>query len=249
MTEPPLHSSTLRNQSLLHLQFDLTEDPATLEEIARLAHSGTDIFHFTGHGLSPVPGRSAGGLLLASDRHSRRPVVVTGEQLAPLLVSAGVRLAVLNACYSGSRTSEASLGGVATALVRAGIPAVIAMQYPVENSHAKAFDDGLYQALFTGLTIDEAITEGRRKMHELGLISDWGVPVLYSRLIEGNLFGTASSHKTSGRGTQEKRDTRENLTLLPLAGRQLEQKVLSAAIDAPRRRRRVRPQILVRNIP
>lgn len=230
--EPPAYDGVLADQGPFHLKLDVTEDPATLEEIARLAHSGTDIFHFTGHGLNPVLGRSAGGLLLASDPYNRSPVVVTGEQLAPLLVSAGVRLAVLNACYSGSRTNEAAFGGVATALIRAGVPAVVAMQYPIENSHAEAFDDGFYQALLVGLTIDEAIAEGRRKMHELGLLSDWGVPVLYSRLAEGNLFGIAHSPQGPGRASQDRRTTQASPVLPALAGRRSEQKTITAAIDA-----------------
>ena len=73
-------------------------------------------------------------------------------------------------------------------LVGAGIPAVIGMQFPVEDSHAIAFSQGLYSALAARLS-DKAVSLGRRRMHELGILINWGAPVVFSRSPDGRLFG------------------------------------------------------------
>ena len=76
-----------------------------------------------------------------------------------------------------------------------GIPAIIAMQYEVEDEPAIVFNDALYTTLSSGLSLDEAMSAGRLAMLKSVDLEDskkscveWGVPVLYSRLVDGKVF-------------------------------------------------------------
>ncbi len=173
--------------------------PQTLE--ASLRESGSaGLFHFSGHGVLDPPlsdpfkrgGRVRHGyLLLVTDAETRREARVEAGELARWLLRAGVRLAFLNACQTGERQPEYPWEGMAGALVAHGVPAVVAMQHPVEDVASVAFGRGFYGALFSGLTLDEAVSVGRLAMlrpPEQPYFAEWGVPVLYSRLEGGALF-------------------------------------------------------------
>jgi len=161
------------------------------------------IFHFAGHGSvgvrrddfnSGVP-KGEGYVLLLADRASRQKESLSAEALSRELKGAGTRLAVLNACYSGTRTAAYPWSGIASALTASEIPAVLAMQFKVEHLAAEAFSRALYGALVRGLSLDEAVWSGRVAMLETSNVDpgtvanvEWGVPVLYSRLPNGALF-------------------------------------------------------------
>ncbi|MGH3933631.1 MAG: CHAT domain-containing protein [Pseudonocardiaceae bacterium] len=141
-----------------------------------------DIFHFTGHGeRSKGAGLPPGLVLDYSDR--RGADILTGADLAPILDRAGVSLAVVSACHAGEATPVAYGGGVALALVHAGIPIVVAMQHQIEATHATEFNKSFYASLFSGATVDEAVSFGRIRLHELG--AHYGRPVLYHRSDSG----------------------------------------------------------------
>ena len=173
--------------------------PDALESSLR-ASGSIYLFHFSGHGVLDAPvsdpfnrgGRVRRGyLLLEADAQSKREVRVEAADLARWLLRAGVRLAFLNACQSGERQAEYPWAGMAGALVSHGVPAVIAMQQPVEDVASVAFGRGFYGALFSGLSLDEAVSVGRLAMMrppEQPYFAEWGVPVLYSRLENGMLF-------------------------------------------------------------
>ncbi len=148
-----------------------------------------DIFHFMGHGhRDPKTGEPR--LILADD--ADRAVPILPDVLAQLLGQRGIRLVVLCACDSGAR-SGTEWGGVASALLGAGIPAVVAMQSRVGDRLGAAFSVALYRALVAGLTVDEAVFQGRIAVRAASLpgtphVRDWGVPVLYLRSSGGAIF-------------------------------------------------------------
>jgi CHAT domain/Effector-associated domain 7 len=164
---------------------------ALLDAFAQPAH----VLHFAGHGLfEQAPGERFGsrdgkGYLIFED-DARRAVPISAERLALALKNRGVRLAVLGACQTGLRDSSNPWTGVAPALVRAGIPAVIGMQFKVYDTSAVAFNRQFYQALVQGHEIDFAVSAGRLAMlAKLGDDDrDWGVPVLYMRSDNGVIF-------------------------------------------------------------
>lgn len=138
---------------------------------------GAEIFHFAGHGFAS----GAGALALEDGR-------VESEQLSVALRGNGVRLALLGACDTGRRNGVSDWAGVAPALVRAEIPAVVANQLTIEDHTAIAFSKHFYGALVGGLPIERAVTAGRIAAYNADPQGrDWGVAVLYLRA-DGVLF-------------------------------------------------------------
>jgi hypothetical protein len=165
---------------------------ATLDEILA-AIPGAEIFHFAGHGtfkrqMGDLPGTYIGaGALALYDQE------VDAEQLGINLRGNGVRVAVLGGCETGRRDGVSVWSGVAPALVKQQIPAVVANQFPIKDACAIAFSKQFYGALVGGLPLERAVAAGRIaafNADEQG--RDWGVPVLYLRDADGQLFGGAA---------------------------------------------------------
>ncbi len=92
------------------------------------------------------------------------------------------RLAVLSACRSAGAWSqpEGQLG-LTTAFLSAGVPAVIATQWPVRDEAAEAFTREFYPGLARGLTASAALRQAQlalRSRPETASVSDWGAFVL-----------------------------------------------------------------------
>jgi hypothetical protein len=156
-----------------------------------------DVFHFSGHGefADAVTGSDA-ALVFSDDRNQALPV--SGAQVAAMLRGKGVRLVVLGACLTGRRDGRNVWTGVAAQMLRAGIPAVVAMQFTIDDSLAAAFCGTFYRALVAGLTVDEAVGLGRTAIRAASLEHggdprDWGVPVLYVRTPGGRVFNPVAN--------------------------------------------------------
>ena len=103
--------------------------------------------------------------------------LVTGRDLGVMIRGhRALRLVVLNAC-EGARSAQADpFGGVAQALVRQGIPAVIAMQFEISDPAALVFSHSFYQAIADGLPVDLAVVEARIAMLAEGNEVEWATP-------------------------------------------------------------------------
>jgi hypothetical protein len=147
------------------------------------------VFHFAGHGrflqrAGDKPGTVTGTGEIALDDGN-----VDAEQLGVNLRSQGVRLAMLGACETGRRAGSFEWGGVAPALARADVPAIVANQYSILDKCAIAFSGRLYSALTGGLSIESAVQAGRLAVYNADQAGrDWGAPVLYLRAADGALF-------------------------------------------------------------
>lgn len=163
-------------------------EPPTLAALQRRLRKPGDmhILHFIGHGKydSAV---EAGGLYF--EKADRSHHFVAAGDLALLLKDyAPLRLAYLNAC-EGARGGEQNLfAGTAQTLVRQGIPAVLAMQFPVSDEAALALAHEFYQALADGLPVDAAVGEARKAVKTAGNEMEWGTPVLFSRSADNRLI-------------------------------------------------------------
>ena len=164
--------------------------PGTLTQFEDLVSSSerTEIFHFSGHGkfveeMGDEPGsvNGYGSLILAGE--NGKPFELEAQNLARELNGRGVRLAVLGACEAAESDIESPWSGVASALVREKIPAVVGMRYTIRDISAIAFSRRFYQALAAGKSIDSAVSEGRMGIYQRAGSSDrdWGVPVVYVR--------------------------------------------------------------------
>jgi hypothetical protein len=152
--------------------------PSTRAALTQALAAGADIFHFAGHGIFDLISHK-GRLIL--EREDKTSDFYPGEDLAQLLGDAGVRLAVLGACETGRRNGQNVWSGVAPALTRQKIPAVVAGQFKIKDDSAKLLAEMIYPLLFAGYTIDEAIFTARQAILQAkGLENrDWGVPVVY----------------------------------------------------------------------
>lgn len=96
------------------------------------------------------------------------PVRVTPQQLLAPLQAAGrpLPLVLLNACHGGVQGSESA--SFAEALLRAGIPAVLAMQTSVSDDHATRLARAFYTDVTTGehLRPSRALAQARRLLEQ-----------------------------------------------------------------------------------
>ncbi len=144
----------------------------------------THLLHFIGHGdFDP---RSQEGVLILEDE-SGSGVAVSGEDFGVVLRDHAPRLVVLNAC-KGARTSRRDpFAGVAQALIRQGVPAVVAMQTEIPDDFALTLARELYGALADGYPVDAGLTEARKALAGRRHAA-WGVPVLYLRAPDGRIL-------------------------------------------------------------
>jgi len=110
--------------------------------------------------------------------------LVFAERVARMVRDMNVKAVVLTTCRGGVR-GVSRWSGLAAALLRAGVPVVVAMQFAISVDAARDFSYGFYDALARGYSIDEAVTAGRKKLHrppgKKGF-DDFGLPVIYSRM-------------------------------------------------------------------
>ena len=182
------------------IDLDIIED-ATASGLRRGLRAGADIFHFAGHGVFSPTGlgeelgsiTGEGAVVLAGEGGKAAPM--PAEELAVYLGNQGVQLVVLGGCQTGRRDGLNVWSGVAAALMEAGVPAAVAMQYAIRDEAAIEFNRAFYEELAAGAPLDQAVTSGRiavfslcnskRDDPDLGIYwRDWAVPVLYLRAKE-----------------------------------------------------------------
>lgn len=145
------------------------------------------VVHFDGHGV--LLGSEAAVLfedgLGAADQ-------VGAAALARALMDHDVPVVVLNACRSAKIPEGAvtPFGAVATALVAAGVRAVVAMSYILSVGGARIFAPAFYETLFKTGEVEAATLEARCAMQRTASraddggptrLDDWLLPVLYAR--------------------------------------------------------------------
>src|SRR5690606_37243505 len=114
------------------------------------------VVHFVGHGGYDAQ-REEGVIWLADDDGTARSL--GAGDLARLIADRrDLRLVLLNACESARPGALDIFSSTAAALVRRGLPAVIAMQYEITDRAAIEFARSLYDALADGLPIDSAVS-------------------------------------------------------------------------------------------
>jgi len=165
-------------------------DYADLEELRdTLLRETIHAVHFMGHGDLT----DAGEGVLYFERVTRRPLAVPAETFAAHLKGIdSLKLVVLNACTSGALPRQGGrdpFTATAASVTMAGIPAVVAMQFPVSDRAAIAFSQTLYRRLAAHDPIEAAVAEARLTLlGNQATASEWMTPVLYLRGESGALF-------------------------------------------------------------
>ncbi|HTK08009.1 MAG TPA: tetratricopeptide repeat protein [Ktedonobacteraceae bacterium] len=126
------------------------------------------------------------------DEDGRNQFVDT-QSLRDLFLSSDVRLTVFAACETalvGEETEKQARQTVvdatlATGLVTAQVPAVVAMPFSLQDDLSPTFMFHFYEALADGRMLEEALSRARQammsKQHK-----NWFIPVLYRHVVEGD---------------------------------------------------------------
>jgi len=149
------------------------------------------VVHIIAHGKYEEGREDAGLLALVDDEDKKKAAWIKDDTIADCFWNREPRLIFLHACNGAQTTSYAAFRGLALKLVYSRIPAVVAMQYKIDNTVANKFTQRFYQSLGEGKDIDLAVQDGRE---ELGLFLDkeenycnkaFGTPVVYLQSADG----------------------------------------------------------------
>ncbi len=132
------------------------------------------------------------GFLIFEDGQGKSNFILA-SQLGDRLAGLGTKLFFLSACQTATVGHGSVFNAVAPMLVRAGIPAVVAMQFSVAAGEAARFSQRFYKSLGSGRKIEDAMTDARR------LLSDQEIfrPVLYLRTSSETRDTTSSPATTT----------------------------------------------------
>jgi CHAT domain-containing protein len=120
------------------------------------------MFHFAGHSLS-TPDK-AGLMLMNGESGTDTPVLLDADSLR-LLKLPSMQLAVLSACSTASGSGgSGGFNSVTEALLRTGVPHVVASRWAVDSVEARAFVEDFYRNALSGQTVSDAIRLTSRKM-------------------------------------------------------------------------------------
>jgi hypothetical protein len=115
-------------------------------------------------------------------------------------------------CSSGKVDEARAFQGLAPQLVRAGVPAVVAMQYPLADDAAMAFAEEFYRRLCMGENsgrVDVAVTYARNLLAILYPDNRcFAAPVIYTHAPDGVIFtlqDRITAPVTPGNGKQAER--------------------------------------------
>ncbi len=158
------------------------------------------VLHFIGHGKWDSAQKN--GQLAFVNRYDNSAMWITDKDLSDYFLDYKPRLIFLHACKGASSEEYEGFRGVALQLVYSLVPAVVAMQYPIENKPAIQFAQKFYECLGEGKPIDVAVQEGRQELamylkKEHFSSRDFGSPVVYLQSAEGIIIAEAEKPKIS----------------------------------------------------
>jgi len=120
------------------------------------------VFHFAGHALATR--QNTGFLLEGSDGQANAPHLIDATVVRQLHPQS-LQLAVLSACSTASGGSGSSgFDSVTDALLRAGVPHVVASLWAVDSAETRGFVQDFYHNALSGQTVSDAIRQTSQKM-------------------------------------------------------------------------------------
>jgi CHASE2 domain-containing sensor protein len=151
-----------------------------------------DILHFVGHGKFE---NDRGYLRL--NKTAFDADWIDHEALGKLVLNRrSLKLVVLNTCVGAEISTNHAFTGIAPQLVLCGVPAVVAMQYPILDGEALTFVHAFYKALFQGSSrglVEAAMCAGRTALdRDFPGTRAVGLPALFIHYKEGVLFQVVS---------------------------------------------------------
>ncbi len=188
----------------LNVELRLAPQPCTLESIEAELHQGAHVLHIIAHGAYSRSDQRAVIFLAnrtnqlrflyadehaeALARHLRDVDAASGAAAAAgRSLPASLRLVYLASCETATQSPTDAFAAFAPRLVRAGVPAVLAMQDLIPVETARAFTQVFYRQLLRHGQVDLAANQARAAM----LSGHWPgahIPVLFMRLADGQLL-------------------------------------------------------------
>jgi CHAT domain-containing protein/Tfp pilus assembly protein PilF len=139
------------------------------------------ILHFATHAVSDVSDSLQSFLLLAPGQTGHQNVLLTAQQVLAMRGRLTTRLAVLSACTTVGEADIPGEGimGLTWAFLAAGVPTVIATQWPLNDTSAVQFAVHFYRNLAEGTPPAAALSRTQRAMIADGgfRISQWAAYV------------------------------------------------------------------------
>lgn len=160
------------------------ENPTSSELLDVLDRRDWHILHFAGHG-SFDRGSSQGVLAMAPEGGGHAHLRANALRVM-LRDHPSLQMVFLNACDGAVGDTQELFSSTAAIVAEAGIPVVLAMQFPIRDDIAAAFACGVYRQLAAGDAVEEAVTAARKEIfvcHDDTL--EWATPVLFTRSAEG----------------------------------------------------------------
>lgn len=181
---PPDLLDLLKNGGYLVDERPLTHD-VLIEQLL-----GAHVVHFLGHGVFRPDAVSGGGTAALYLENDNGELAITrDDDLIPHLTGAAqvARLVVLMACESARRAGVQPFVGLAGKLVKAGVPAILAMQTKLPMDDEAELTKRFYAALLATGIVDYAANEARSYLYDSHQ-SDFSIPALFMRLQNGQLL-------------------------------------------------------------
>ncbi len=183
------------------MTYELLTGPDTVARLRdRLVAQSFHILHLLAHGKR---GDSSTAHLVLEDVDGRATFV--GPSLLSDIFEGehNLRLVTLMACHGTSRSGGDPFSGLGPALVRRGIPAVIAMRRAIRIETAANFTEHLYRNLARSGHIDAAANEARQQLHLTApRRTEWSTPALYMRLADGRVWEPAQTEESQAPKTR-----------------------------------------------
>jgi hypothetical protein len=156
---------------------------ASLPNLLQHLHRGTDLLFVLAHGRIDEGGRT---WLYLEDEAGHTAPLASAELVARIAaLDNKPRLVILGSCESAGDGNRPALVALGPQLVRAGVPAVLAMQSRITLETLEGFLPTCLQALTQDGRIDRAVAIARDLIRDR---PDWWVPALWMRTIDGRLW-------------------------------------------------------------
>jgi CHAT domain len=188
------------------IQLTVLEQPDREQLTQALEQGHYQVLHYAGHSNL---GSRGGELYLVSSRTGLTETL-SGDDLAGLLVNNGIQMAVFNSCRGAygdpsDIADDSPERNLTEALVKRGIPAVLAMAESIPDDVALTLTRLFYRNLNQGYPVDLSLSRARA-----GLISAygshqlyWALPILYQHPdFDGYLTGAPAQSGPSGSPVQ-----------------------------------------------
>ena len=170
-----LQQELQKNSGKTQIHLDILRQPGREQLTQALEQGKYQVFHYAGHSNWGI----SGGEISLVSNITGLTESLSGKDLSGLLVNNGIQMAIFNSCRGAynhliNPTDEGIELNLAEAMVKRGIPGVLAMAERIPDEVSLILTRLFYRNLNQGYSIDLSLSRARQ-----GLISAYGSHQLY----------------------------------------------------------------------